>query len=316
MGTCSKWRYAIPKTFGQRQPRFGEQIAGGWNVAGMVALMRPEVQAALLGAGATLVAALIGVAAIVLQIGRQARAAIEQQRISEAIKLKLGLYEEIVRTCESVIDAEVEFSGYVRNFVSQIDGVAALQGAGQPYAIPVGRVPELIRLQGRAHRTAIKIVTTVEQWRIIDPRMVIFQTALNVALYDLMDAYTGFFTIGMRLFPMEGPQPGTLLPWQIPSPPARMAAAAAAEHLFDAAGLLGCVVGDFRDAMQLALLGELFPNPVAPRVPLDPKYVVVTLDRHQELSEYFEKQTAWGRSVAEADAQVRSDLAVRQVITP
>lgn len=265
-----------------------------------------EFKAALPGAGATLVAALLGVGGIVWQIGRQARAAIEQQRVSEAIKLKLGLYQDVVEVCQYVTDAEVAFSSFVQNFVAQLDTAATADAEGRPFSVPIGRVPELIRHQGNAHQTAIKIVTTVEQWRIVDPRMSVFQTALNVALHDMMDAYWGFWNVAMRLFPLDASPPGHVLPWQVPGVAERAAAAAAAERLCEATGLLECFVADFRDAMQFAMLGELFPNPLAPRKPLDPKYLVVTLDMHRELNAYFEAHSAWGRAKAEADAAVSS----------
>lgn len=270
--------------------------------------LEPEVRGAIVGAAATTLAALVGFLAVVVQIGRQARLAIEQQRRSEAAKLKLSLYERIVATCEAVIDAEVEFSSYIRNFVAQLHGAINASRSGQFVSTPNSRVPELIRLQEASHLRAVEIVTTVEQWRIVDPRMVVFQVALNAALHDMRTAYVEFFSRFMSTFPMDGPQPGTTFPWQVPNDATLSAVEASAEKMYEANGLLGCFVADFRDAMQAALLGDLFPNPITPRKPLDPRYIVVTLDRHEELIRYFESETSWGRDSQAAEARAREAL--------
>jgi hypothetical protein len=60
--------------------------------------------------------------------------------------------------------------------------------------------------------------------------------------------------------------------------------------------------------MQNSLLKDLFPNHVPPRVPLDPKNVVVELEKHVLLASYFEKDTPWGRHKAEIEEEVRNSF--------
>ncbi|MEI9965569.1 MAG: hypothetical protein WDM92_13775 [Caulobacteraceae bacterium] len=61
--------------------------------------------------------------------------------------------------------------------------------------------------------------------------------------------------------------------------------------------------------MQNILIGDLFHNRLSPRVPLDGELVVVQLDRYQDLKNYFERESAWGRSNAAIVAQVKAGLA-------
>ena len=66
------------------------------------------------------------------------------------------------------------------------------------------------------------------------------------------------------------------------------------------------VIFDFQVEMQNLSLGGLFEGKAKRREPIDPKYVVVRIDRHDELLRHFETQTAWGRDKAETEASVRA----------
>ena len=152
---------------------------------------------------------LLGLTAIVLQIGRQARHAIKQNRDNEATKLKLQVYSQIIETCDSVTNAGVQFTGYIRSFLMAIGAARASQQAGLPFALPRARFPELLDMEQAAALSAIKIITTIEQWRIIDPRMDVFVTAINVALYDSRQAFGFHFVpLAMRTMPILHPETG------------------------------------------------------------------------------------------------------------
>ena len=63
--------------------------------------------------------------------------------------------------------------------------------------------------------------------------------------------------------------------------------------------------------MQNLLLGDLFEHRVNARVPADPKYIVVTLDRHEELTRYFNDQTRAGRETKRHEDRARAEAAAR-----
>ena len=66
--------------------------------------LNPQIQSAMIIGGVTFLAAFVGFVAVIVQIGRQARAAIRQNRDNEAMKLKLRVYEQIRQACEAVMN--------------------------------------------------------------------------------------------------------------------------------------------------------------------------------------------------------------------
>ncbi len=269
-----------------------------------------EIQGALISAGATLMAALLGLTAIVCQIGRQARHAIQQNRDNEATKLKLQVYSQIIETCDSATNAGVQFTGYIRNFLMSIGAARANQQAGLPFALPRARFPELLDMEQAATLSAIKIITAVEQWRIIDPRMDVFVTAINVALYDHRQAFNfQFVPLATRTMPILHLETGQVLPW---TPPADQVIAELQRHadaVIEAIDRIGSYVDDFQREMQNLLLGQLFANRVGLRQPIDPRQFTTSLQRRDELLRHFEPETAWGRNKAQIEADVRASLA-------
>lgn len=271
-----------------------------------IVTLPPEFQASALGATATIIAAAIGFGAIVHQIGRQARVAITQQRDNEAMKLKVDLYRQITETCERATDAELQLTGPIRDFLLHLAIASDSKAAGLPFTIPAGRMPEIIRLRGVAVQAAIEIITTVEHWRIVDPRMAVFQLAINVALRKLDAAWTAFFPLAMRALPMDLSDGSGIFPWEPAGDEARKELTGAAEKLYEAAGQINCWVGDFRDAMQAQLLGDLFGNEVSRRNPPDPAYRLITLEEHAALISYFEHETDEGREMVALEQAARA----------
>ncbi|MEI9965570.1 MAG: hypothetical protein WDM92_13780 [Caulobacteraceae bacterium] len=175
-----------------------------------------QLEGAVIGAGATLLAALVGFGAIFMQIGRQARDAIKQNRDNEVIKLKLRIYEQILTICETASNREIAFVGYVRDFISELDIAKMRSDQGLPSSLPNSRVPGLLKVQEASTSAAIEIVTATEQWQIIDPRMEVFRLAIIAASHDIRGAFfTDFFPIAMQTMPIDQPNGGPLPPWTV-----------------------------------------------------------------------------------------------------
>lgn len=60
--------------------------------------------------------------------------------------------------------------------------------------------------------------------------------------------------------------------------------------------------------MQNVLVGPLFGNTVPRRQPIDPRHVVISLDKDALLTRHFQEDSAWGRGVKETDARVGTGL--------
>lgn len=123
--------------------------------------------------------------------------------------------------------------------------------------------------------------------------MRVFQTAFNVANEGVSEAFSLFYGAAAQWFPV-------VEPWQAPSTERVDELDRLAQQLGDHLRQLGMWVHDYRVEMQHAMLAELFPNDVTRRDPIDPRHLVITLERHKELERYFEFQTPWGRRLQAA----------------
>ena len=181
----------------------------------------PQVQAAVIGALTTVSSAIIGLYVVFWQIGRQARNAIGQNRHNETLKLKLKIYEEIVAISRDSSDAEIALSSFVRGFQTDIFLSRQMILSSLPSLIPKARAPVLLEKKSTLGSQTIKIISVTERWQIIDPRIEIFRTAINVANYDIDAAFQAYFSAAIRLMPHEmpsgHPQQGTVIPWSPPN---------------------------------------------------------------------------------------------------
>lgn len=268
-----------------------------------------QIRTALIGAAATLLAASIAALVVAWQVRAQARNAIAQSEKNEATKLKLQIYERILMICAQASDANLNLKSFVRLFSMSLRRLQIAKENGWPIRLPDERYAEFARLRSEAQMKAIAVTTSVESWTIVDPRMVIFQTANSAALDDLRNTTDGYFRAAMKLFPAPMPDdPMKLFPWDVPSEADIVVLEEAAEAVTDAADTLMCYIHDFRVEMQKNLVGSLFPKGHVPtRMPLDPKHIVISLDNHKKLTRYFENKTAWGAN----NKRVRDDVAAQ-----
>lgn len=270
--------------------------------------LAPEIQSAAIAAVVTVVTATLGALLVVWQIGTQAGNAIRQNQHNEALKLKLDVYKELVSKSRAAAHSEVDLSSYVRGFSTSLDIVRQLGTTHAPWAIPKERPTTFIQKNTQLSDDVIELISLTERWQIIDPRIEIFRTAINVAKHDVQLAFQTYFSTALRAMPTENLQDGSLFPWRQPSPDLIKEIEQLGNSFQKALLDLGSFIYDIQVEMQNLLLGELFGNKLSPRRPLDPHARVVQLDRWKELAEYFENETNWGREKARTEARVRQDL--------
>ncbi|MDB5274997.1 MAG: hypothetical protein JWO58_3364 [Chitinophagaceae bacterium] len=270
------------------------------------------LRAALVGATATVTASAVGVGVVVMQLRRQARNALDQLHRAEAAKLKVHLYEGIVVQCEVATNAGLDLIQYLRAFRMEMQNARTLQQLGALWTLPSARFMQMLALQQTASRSTIALVTSIERWEIIEPRLSVFQTAFNVCIHDWTTAFFGAYSpFAMRLMPAAHPHTGELLPWDLPSVSDEEKLGELASKVTDAVETAGMYIVDFQRETQNLFLGDLFPARVAPRLPMDPRLIAITLDRHKELEKHFSNATAWGRVKREAEGRVQSELDAR-----
>lgn len=272
-----------------------------------------EVQGAIIGAFATVATAVIGAIVVIKQIGKQARLAIYQNTRHEASKLKLQIYEEFLKVASAATEAEANLSAYVRNFITSLTFAQDAVRHGYPIRIPDERAPELNRLHSEVGHHAAELAFFTERWQIVEPRLDLFQAAINSAAHDIFHAFHLYFEVAMRLMPTEiegQTQPGATFPWSPPDDKAFADLVRLGNALLDCLMDFQCYIADFQTEMQPLLLSELFANAVQPRRPLNPEAVVVRLDDYDRLIHFFTEETPWGKTMQQTNAEVAAHFGV------
>lgn len=265
--------------------------------------LEPATKAAIIGAVATVGVGLIGFGGLILQMrsqGKQSRNAIAE---NERRRLKAAMYEDAVVICRELADNSIELANTLRTMMHQLEYAAQAQQNGQPYDLPSARYPVISEKYSQLSDAVLKFIFLIENSRIVDPRIVIFRTAMSVVLHDTRNLmYSEFVANVMTFIPTQHPD-GSLFPYVPPS--VQQAAAIGQLCVRFIAALDDAVMytEDFLVELQNALLGDLFAKQVAHRRPLDPAKRVITLEQAGELDRWFTTSTDWGREMARAEAE-------------
>jgi len=271
-----------------------------------------ELQAALVGASATAGAAIFGILAIIAQIrsqGRQSRAAIAE---TERRKINAALYEDAVLICRGLADASIELSTKLYTMNMEIEVAAQGEAAALTYNFPTTRFPMLITLYGNFTDAALKFIFLIENRRIVDPRILVFRTAMSTVLHDSRKLMFSDFVLHVMPSLPTDMLDGGISPYKAPSIEGAKVIRAYGDRLIRAVDDAVAYTEDFLTEMQNVLLGDLYGNHLEPRRPLDPAQHAVSLDRASELEAWFRNNTAWGIETARAEAETRQRFLPKQ----
>lgn len=236
----------------------------------------------------TALAALIGFDALIYQVRLQSTATRESNREVESQKLKLAIYERVLKAIEQASDADIAETTHIRLLIDRIERDHQIWGglAGEPY---VPDVPSLNRVHSGAQQALAEIIVTVEQWLIVDLRLSVFQTACNSVSFDVMSVWGKALDSLMPVSPRVPMKDGTVR-WLIPATGDLRALLAACEER-------AALYDDFRREMQNLLLGDLFDNRVPPRTPISPSSIVVSLENSEAIEARLRNDTPWGKEM-------------------
>lgn len=276
--------------------------------------MRVELQTALISSIATIVAATIAVAIAVYQISRQLKNAVNQNNHSERLKLKISLYNEINSTIDKVMLAHLNLSSVMGRFLTEYNTYIVSRDLNLNPIIPRVRVEDLIDLSSKADRTFTEILGALEKWQIVDPNIDIFHLALNVAHDDIHEAYMKYFDIALKVFPRDRVlESGEKTPflWGPMKDDVFRDFYDVHELCFERIVTMYSYLGDLQLEMQHLFLGELFPNKIKSRMPLDPEAIVVTIENHEKLRKMFESSN-FRKKARESEVRAREMLAQKR----
>jgi hypothetical protein len=270
------------------------------------------IWSSVIGAIATIAAAALAASMIFVQIKRQLGNAIAQTRSNEAIKLKKDVYKEVLDVVDSLQNAETEAFSYTHKFeFGLINAETSLQFSGKAKP-PEVCTEDLIEKHYDLSKKTSAFVGLIERWTIIDPRLVIFQTAINAVKFDVDLQFQRYFDISLKSMPRKfqlSPDPSIAKPeWQMPNAELRKLIEAESIRFRDVLMLIGNVVFDFKIEMQNLLLSELFESRAPYRKPIDPRIKVIKLEDHEALAKYFDNESAWGINKHEAIQRAKSQI--------
>ncbi|TBB88242.1 hypothetical protein ELH41_16045 [Rhizobium ruizarguesonis] len=264
--------------------------------------LAPPVQAAVITATATCASALIGFTAVFVQIGRQGRNAIRANTKNEELKRKVEIYERTLEATRKAAVAALDLTAYLRRFRTSLDLRDIFPHMGSAHA-PAERYMEYQQLYNDASTSFIGVMTVIESWHIIEPKLDVFRLAISAGLDELRKTDRA-----PNLIMKTMPVPGHELSWAMPDAVERKALEELIDQKTFEIGRLSAWMADFQVEMQVLLLGDLFPKPIERRNPPDPKQFCIRLDRYEEVKRKL-KAFDVIRQGDELDAQQRAHFA-------
>lgn len=268
--------------------------------------LHPEVQAAIIGAIATGLAALIGILTVSHQIRSQARQARDAVAEGERRKMKAALYDEILTSSRDLSDAAIELSNQLR--MTNLDVTLAARAATLrvQFNTPSARFIRIMQLHETFSSCALRLIFLIESRRIIDPRIIVFRTALSSVLHDARQyMFSDAIAYVMPALPVDAPN-GGLFPYDPPSVEAAEILCIHNDQMIESLNYAISYTEDLLTEMQNCLLGDLFGNQINAREPINPDKQVITLSNSDLVEKWFENNTAWGVDIAKAEAAARA----------
>lgn len=261
-----------------------------------------ETKGALIGAFGTVITGAVGFGGIIFQMRAQSRTGSVAILEAEKRRLKTELYEELVVRAAAVSESWNDFTVAMRVLAAQMRLVAQPEDLR---VLPSARIPDITNLFTAAHKAAVEVIFVIERRLIVDPRLIVFRSAISAVLYDVRTEIFGtFFRMAVPILPKD--IPGLAEPiYDRPSPEDATALATECDDLANRGSDVVMYIEDLMVEIQNLLLGELFGHEVPYRRPLDPSALVVRLDKHQEIEAYIREETAWGQTIERVDAENR-----------
>lgn len=278
-----------------------------------VALAEVSMIDALIQGAATIIAAVIAALIVIYQVDKSAGHSREHLAEAERLRFNLSIYSDVIAASDATCDRTIALQGLLLRLQLELDNAARTEVLGQAQTSfrPLSISPAL----DAAYASGIQIIRLVERWSILDARLRVFQTAINVANYDLLTAYhRDLFPLLLRVLPYDPPEGLPPQPWVPPCPTMREELDRAIQRVRDAADTLNIYGMDFQVEMQDLLLKHLGRATIPRRVPLDPRVRVIRLDQADALTDSFE-ESAWAANRRDAESRASEAIRVRDMET-
>lgn len=267
----------------------------------------------LIGHALSLLGIITAALIVVWQLRRQHKSSLALQRNNAREALNLRVYESLLQKVRALSDANIEAPIYALGIPAAIETARRERASGYEPRSLNQRVPVFTALHFKAANELAELLVEFEAWAIAFPAHRVFHVALNAAAYDVQQAFPPLNEALLRILPMDLPKEEVDNP-TIHRPLPSADDLSALKHLvtnYNAAmDQVRSYVHDLTIEAQNNLLSSLFDRIVPPRQPLDPRRRVISTDQEkmEELIQYFENETPWGRHQAEINADIAAEI--------
>lgn len=262
-----------------------------------------EIQSALIQGGGTMLAAVLAIGGLIIQLRSQAKQSRQTILETEARKLKMHMYEQGLSVAREVVNKALDFSTTVLRLSTDLQSEALGIRGGYPAPPTNIEFRQLLVEHGAFSEAGIQFAYLIENHRVIDPRITIFRDALSAILHDTRELVNGaFIPHVMRVLPRTVTD-GRILREEVSLDRLDRAAAILKEMHSRLHGVT-TLMEDFNVEIQNLLLGDIFNRRVEHRKPIDPASLVVTVEKHAEITVAL-ADTPWGHMCRDEEAKAQ-----------
>ena len=256
-----------------------------------------------------IVAILIGILIAAFQIRKGYEDSLNLQKENIKQEHFSRLHTEIELIVDQLLKTQSAFSGALYS-IDFAFGTGALEVAN-------GRATDWIKVTSQQELNAksydlqmaiVGLISVVERYEIIEPRLKIFQLAFNVTSHDVRTTFAPLMSKLSNVLPNEAGV--SHIPFRMPNQRVEAEIRQQIDLLRDALGDVSSYTMDLRVEIQNLLLSDLFDRKLNRRKPLDPRFKVISTEQQDylKLETYFMNETAWGREYQETNARVIASL--------
>ena len=271
----------------------------------------PAIQIAV-----AILAACASVGVILWQMKKQREHTLEQQKQITKSQLRLEAYREFQKIYAPFLDTSsigVEIHLIFNAFKRQLDNTQQ----GFPVNPIKYREPSFREQLEKHLNNSVELVFYIERHAPLLPHFDVFKKAISAAHHEIAKDRIRLQDTMLRLLPMEHPnfKINPIAPQFINNPEITSDAVKEFETvmlpILDSLGLLEVWASDLAVELQNHLLGEYADCKVSHRKPIDPKFFVVSIDKHETLMKYFDEKTEYGRNSKIVEESVRQELLLK-----
>jgi len=261
----------------------------------------------------TFLSILVGVIIVIYQLGRQHRNELTLQKENYREQFRIQIYQEFSKLLGIAVEKNLHSQMYAFHIPMHVHNYRDENKKGFSPAPLRDRVMDLNKRHFDSLRSANDLMSLIERYQIVDPKLDIFITAISVAHYDMSETFNALYPFLFEILPNEIPLPNGsyhLVNVIIPSDEQGSELEKFVDAYVAASDDLGSYLRDLNVELQNTLLIGLFPNKTSRRVPLDPKFKVISTDPNEmeNLRKYFEEETDWGKNKRQTEQDVLSTL--------